>query len=244
MESVRYRVGNTGDLLKHSWLIEILTFLRRQKAGGPFHYADTFSGFDEYPVGRGQAERIRKKLSRSPLFRIQKDALTRGRYCGSVSIARQILGPSARLEIFDRNPQALACFRRSAIDVLKIESGYDVLKKRRPFDLIFLDPYDDFIDEHEQVLARVLRKSEDSSIFLFLPFRRPAHEKAVLRIIGPSGSRYIHGSVGKGNLQLDGRYRFAAFFFPARHIDGKACRRLDRRLAAATERVGGLAAAG
>jgi gamma-glutamylcyclotransferase (GGCT)/AIG2-like uncharacterized protein YtfP len=244
VERVRYRVGNIGDLLKHSWLIEILTFLKKQKAGSPFRYADTFSGFDEYPVGQGQAERIRKRLYRSLLFRIQKDALSRGRYYGSVSIARRLLGPSARLEVFDRNPQALACFRRSGIGTLKIKWGYDVLKKKKPFDLIFLDPYDDFLDEHEEVLAGIRRKSKDSSIFLFFPFRHRAHEKAVLGIIGPSGSGYIHGSIGKGDPQLDGIYRFTALFFPARHIDGKACRRLARRLGAVTERIRGIGADG
>lgn len=240
MEHVRYRVGNIGDLLKHSWLIEILAFLRKQRAGAPFLYADTFSGFDEYPVGPGQAERIKKRLCRSPLFRIQKDALSLGRYLGSVSIARKLLGPSARLEVFDVNPQALACFRRPAVGTLKIKSGYDVLNRKKPCDLIFLDPYDDFLDEHEEVLERILRKSKDSSIFLFFPFRDPAHEKAVLGIVGPSGSRYVHGSIGKGNPQLDGIYRFAALFFPARPLDGKACRRLARRLDAVTGRIGRL----
>jgi gamma-glutamylaminecyclotransferase len=244
MTPVRYRVGNIGDLLKHSWLIEILTFLKKQKTGPPFHYADTFSGFYEYPIGRGQAERIRKRLSRSPLFRIQENVLLQGRYYGSVSIAGKVLGPSARLEVFDRNPNALACFSGLSVDILKIKSGYDVLNKRKPCDLIFLDPYDDFIDEHEEVLPKILRKIKDSSIFLFFPFRHPAHEKAVLRILGLSGSRYIHGSVGKGTPVLDGRYRFAALFLPARHLDVKACRPLARRLGAVTARIRGLETGG
>ncbi|HOD36350.1 MAG TPA: hypothetical protein PLR20_09820 [Syntrophales bacterium] len=244
MKSVRYRVGNIGDLLKHSWLIEILALLKKQKAAPPFHYADTFSGFAEYPIGRGLAARIKKRLSRSPLFRIQENALRQDRYYGSVTIARQVLGPSARVEVFDKNPKALEGFKGSGAAMLKIKSGYDVLKKKKPYDLIFLDPYDDFLDGHEEVLERILRKSKDSSIFLFFPFRHPAHEKAVLRIIRPSGLRYIHGRVGKGSPQLDGKYRFAALFFPARHFDGKDCRRLARRLGAVTSRIQGLAAAG
>jgi 23S rRNA A2030 N6-methylase RlmJ len=92
---VRYRAGNIGDLIKHSWLIEILSFLKKKKAKSPFHYADTFSGFDEYGIGEGQAERIRKHLSRSPLFKIQKRALSRDRYLGSVSISRKVSGDRA-----------------------------------------------------------------------------------------------------------------------------------------------------
>ncbi|MCX5834557.1 MAG: hypothetical protein NTV99_08635 [Deltaproteobacteria bacterium] len=244
VKSVRYRAGNIGDLLKHSWLIEILSFLKKQQAKSPFYYADTFSGFDEYGIGEGQAERIRRHLSRSPLFKIQKRALSRDRYLGSVSIARKVLGPAARVEVFDRNPKALDCFRGSGIGTLKIKSGYDVLNKKKFYDLIFLDPYDDFLDDHETVLAQIFRKARDSSVFLFFPFRHFAQEKGVLRIIGQSGSRYMHGSIGRGDLLLDGVYRFAVFLFPAGHMDGKAYRHLTRKLDATTSMIQGLRASG
>lgn len=240
MMSVRYRVGNIGDLLKHSWLIEILAFLKEQKAASPFLYADTFSGFADYPIGRGLAERIKKRFSRTPLFRIQEKALRQDRYYGSVTIAREILGLSARIEVFDRNPKALEGFKGPGVALLKIKSGYDVLKKKKPYDLIFLDPYDDFLDEHEEVLARILHKAEDSSILLFFPFRHPAEEKGVLRVVGRSSSRYIHGSVGRGEPSLDGIYRFAVLFFPAGPVDGKSYRHLARKLDAATAMIQGL----
>lgn len=240
---VRYRVGNIGDLLKHSWLIETLTSLKKQKKKGvPFLYADTFSGFADYPIGRDLADRITKHLSRTPLFRIQKKALSQARYGGSVSIARKVLGPSARLEIFDRNPQARASVRGSGVVTLRIKSGYDVLKQKKTYDLIFLDPYDDFLDEHREVFRRIRLKAEDSSILLFVPFRHPAHERGILRIIEPFGLRCIRGSVGRGDPRIDGRYRFAVFFFPARHIDGKIFRHLARRLDGITEKIRGLAA--
>ncbi len=242
IKSVRYRAGNIGDLLKHSWLIEILSFLKKQKAGSPFHYADTFCGFDEYSIGKGQAERIRMQLSRSPLLTIQRRALLRDRYLGSVSIARKILGSYGRLSVFDTNPIALDCFRGSGVGTLKIKSGYDVLKKKIPYDLIFLDPYDDFLDGHETVLAKIFRKAGDSSVFLFFPFRHFAQERGALRIIGQSGSRYIHGSIGRGDPLLDGVYRFAVFLFPVGHMDGKACRHLTRKLEATTAMIRGLRA--
>jgi hypothetical protein len=243
VKSVRYRVGNLGDLLKHSWLIEILSFLKKQKGRASFYYADAFSGFDEYGIGEGQAERIRKHLLLSPLFEIQKGALSRERYLGSVSIARKVLGTSGRLSVFDTNPLALDGFRGSGIGTLKIKSGYNVLDQKKPYDLIFLDPYDDFLDGHEAVLSKIFRKARGSSVFLFFPFRHSAHEKGVLRIIGQSGSRYIHGSVGRGNLLLlllDGMYRFAVFLFPAGHLDGKAYRNLTRKLDAVTAIIKGL----
>jgi 23S rRNA A2030 N6-methylase RlmJ len=241
---VRYRAGNIGDLIKHSWLIEILSFLKKKKAKSPFHYADTFSGFDEYGIGEGQAERIRKHLSRSPLFKIQKRALSRDRYLGSVSIARKVLGSAARLEVFDRNPNALDCFRGSGIGTLKIKSGYDVLKQKKPYDLIFLDPYDDFLDGYEVVLEKICRRAKGSSVLLFFPFKHAAHEKGVLRTIGQSGSRYIHGSIDRGDPLLDGIYRFAVLLFPASHMDGKAYRHLTRKLAATTAMIQGLRAPG
>jgi len=238
-KSVRYRVGNIGDLLKHSWLIEILSFLKKKRAK-PLCYADTFSGFDEYGIGGGQAERISKHLSRSPLFTIQKKALSRDRYLGSVSIARKVLGPAARLEVFDRNPKALDGFKGPGIAALKIKSGYDVLKQKRPYDLIFLDPYDDFLDGHEAVLEKIFLKSKDSSVLLFFPFRHAAQEKDVLRVVGRSGSRHIHGSVGRGEPVLHGSYRFAVLFFPAGRMDGKSYRHLTRKLDATTAMIRGL----
>ncbi len=240
MKSVRYRVGNIGDLLKHSWLIEILAYLKKQKAASPFYHADTFSGFVDYRIGRGLSDRIKNRLSRSPLFRIQENALRQDRYYGSVTIARKVLGSSARLEVFDRNPKALEGFKGPGVALLQIKSGYDVLKKKKPYDLIFLDPYDDFLDEHEAVLARILHKAEDSPILLFFPFRHPAQEKGVLRVVGRSGSRHIHGSVGRGEPSLDGICRFAVLFFPAGPMDGKSYRHLTRKLDAATAMIQGL----
>jgi hypothetical protein len=127
---------------------------------------------------------------------------------------------------------------------LKIKSGYDVLKQKKPYDLIFLDPYDDFLDGYEVVLEKICRRAKGSSVLLFFPFKHAAHEKGVLRTIGQSGSRYIHGSIDRGDPLLDGIYRFAVLLFPASHMDGKAYRHLTRKLAATTAMIQGLRAPG
>ena len=85
---VRYNPGNLGDLLKHGWLVEIVRFLRRLKGGEPLHYADTFCGFAEYDVGDEVARRIRDRFHVLTFRRLQETFLARGKYAGSVTLAR------------------------------------------------------------------------------------------------------------------------------------------------------------
>jgi hypothetical protein len=82
------------------------------------------------------------------------------------------------VEVFDRNLKALDCFRGSGIGTLKMKSGYDVLNKKKFYDLIFLDPYDDFLDGHETVLSKIFRKQEAHRSFCSFLSGIPLTKKA------------------------------------------------------------------
>ena len=55
---VKHNAANIGDLLKHSWLIEVTAFLSKQFPTEPFRYADTFCGFKEYEIENFFKERL------------------------------------------------------------------------------------------------------------------------------------------------------------------------------------------
>ena len=86
--TVRYNPGNLGDLLKHGWLVEIVRFLHRQKSGQPIRYADSFCGFAEYDIDEELARRIRDRFHVLTFRHLQEPFLSRGKYAGSVTLAR------------------------------------------------------------------------------------------------------------------------------------------------------------
>jgi 23S rRNA A2030 N6-methylase RlmJ len=211
---VRYRPGNLGDLLKHGWLVEIVRFLHRQKSGEPIHYADTFCGFAEYDVGDEVAQRIRNRFHVLPYRRLQEPFLDRGKYAGSVTLARLAAKGDLRASIFDSNPEALASFPSGKAEILEIRSGCDILNYEDSYDLIFLDPYDDIWDVCETVLEKSAARQSLSSILIFLPFKTEAQSNLLTTAIDRLGVNCQVGIVmNPGSLQ-DGRHHFAAVFMP------------------------------
>ena len=103
---VKYNAANTGDLLKHSWLIEVVDFLSKQLPSDPFNYADTFCGFKEYEIEDFFKERLIKQFQQTKLYEIQKEYLENNKYLGSAGIVRKLLADRVKIEIFDANPDA------------------------------------------------------------------------------------------------------------------------------------------
>ena len=212
---VKYNAANIGDLLKHSWLIEVVDFLSKQLPSDPFKFADTFCGFKEYEIEDFFKERLINQFSQTKLYGIQKECLGRNRYLGSIGIVKKLLGDKVRIEIFDANPDAIKSFSGEDVSVLPLKSGYAVLESRNPYDLIFLDPYDDFWVAYEAVIEKIGMKTGDSSVLLFVPFTEQNPYMGLIETIEKTGIRYINGIAETKDPEMDGKWNAAMFFFPA-----------------------------
>ena len=238
---VRYNPGNLGDLLKHGWLVEIVRFLHRHGAGRPLRYADTFCGFPEYDIGSEFAERIRERFHVLNFRRLQEPFLARGKYAGSVTLAGLAAEGRLRPCIYDIDPGALASFPAGQTEVLALTSGCDILEAGDPYDLIFLDPYDDVRDGCGRVLARAAARSRGASILIFLPFRDEARGESIAAEVQRQGTHCLTGIVHNPGSPLDGRHHFAAVFIPAATINPGAVLGLFGELNVVTARVNALA---
>jgi hypothetical protein len=239
---IRYNPGNLGDLLKHGWLVEIVRFLHRQKSGEPLHYADSFCGFAEYDIDDDRAGRIRDRFHVLTFRRLQEPFLDRGKYAGSVTLARLAADGNLRASIFDSNPEALASFPSGEAEILEIRTGCDILDLQDPYDLIFLDPYDDIWDVCETVLTRSAARLGLSSILIFLPFRTEAQDDLLTTAIDGLGVNCLVGIVKNPGRPLDGTCHFATVFIPGSSLNLGAVLGLFGELNIVTARVNALAA--
>ena len=88
------------------------------------------------------------------------------------------------------------------------------MKADNPYDLIFLDPYDDFWDVYEEVIEKIGMKTGDSSVLLFVPFTEQNPYRELIETIDRTGIRYINGEAETRNPEMDGKWNAAMFFFP------------------------------
>jgi len=234
---VKYNAANIGDLLKHSWLIEVVDFLSKQLPSEPFKYADTFCGFNEYEIEDFFNKRLINQFQQTKLYEIQKEYLERNRYLGSVGIVRKLLGDRVKIDIFDANPDAIKSFAGEEVTVIPLKSGYAVLESRTPYDLVFLDPYDDFWDVYEGVIEKIGMKTEDSSVLLFVPFTEQCPYRELIETIDKTGIRYISGVVETRNPEMDGKWNAAMFFFPANAISNEDLMAIENKLKALTQHL-------
>lgn len=240
--AVRYRAGNLGDLLKHGWLVEIVRFLHRLKSGEPLRYADTFCGFAEYDVQDELAQRIRDRFHVLAFRRLQEPFLGRGRYAGSATLAGLAAEGNLRAFLFDANPQALASFPAGRAQILEIRSGYDILDSKDPYDLIFLDPYDDVWMDCEKTLTRCADRLGQASILIFFPLEAESQWDLLTAAIDRLGINCQRGFVKNPGNPLDGTWHFAAIFMPGTSLSLGAVLGLFGELNVVTARVNALAA--
>lgn len=239
---VRYNPGNLGDLLKHGWLVETVRFLHRLNEGGTLRYADTFCGFAEYDIGGEFAERIRERFHVLTFRALQEPFLARGKYAGSATLAGLAAEGRCRPFLFDTNPEAIASFPAGRAELLAMQSGCDILETDEPYDLIFLDPYDDIWDDCEGVLARAAARSRGASVLIFLPFRAGAQEEILAAALDRLGINCLRGIVRNPGSPPDGRHHFATVFMPAATLNPGAVLGLFGELNIVTARVKTLAA--
>jgi len=239
---VRYNSGNLGDLLKHGWLVEIVRFLHRHKGGEPLRYADTFCGFADYGVHDEMAQRIRDRFHVLAFRRLQEPFLDRGRYAGSVTLAGLAAEGNLRASLFDANPEALASFPAGRAQILEIRSGYDILDSKDPYDLIFLDPYDDVWADCEKVLTRCAARLGHASILIFFPLKTEALWDFLAAAIERLGINCLRGFVKNPGSPLDGTCHFATLFMPGMSLNLGAVLGLFGELNIITDRVQALEA--
>jgi 23S rRNA A2030 N6-methylase RlmJ len=232
---VKYNAANIGDILKHSWLIEVAEFLGKQHPSGLFKYADTFCGFKEYAIEDFFKGRLINQFQKTKLYGIQKNYLERNRYLGSAGIVRKLLGDRVKIDIFDITPAAVESFTGEEVTVIPLKSGYDVLESNMDYDLIFLDPYDDFWGVYEEVIEKVGMKKEDASVVLFLPFTEQNPYRDLIETIEKNGIRYIHGIAETRKPEMDGKWNAAMFFFPETKISNEEILIIENKLKALTD---------
>jgi 23S rRNA A2030 N6-methylase RlmJ len=103
------------------------------------------------------------------------------------------------------------------------------------YDLIFLDPYDDFWDVYGDVIEKIGKKVDDSSILLFVPFTEQSPYKKLIETIKRTGIRYINGPAETRNPEMDGKWNAAMFFFPANEIRDEQLTAIENKLKALTD---------
>jgi len=227
---VKYNAANTGDLLKHSWLIEVTGFLSKQFPSDTFKYADAFCGFKEYEIEDFFKDRLTNQFQKTKLYELQKDCLERNRYLGSAGIVGKLLGDRVKIDIFDANPDAIKSFAGEDVTVLPLKSGYDVLESDKVYDLIFLDPYDDFWDVYGKVIEKIGMKTRNSSVLLFVPFTGQNPYKGLTEHIDRAGIRYVNGIAETRSPEMDGKWNAAMFFFPANEISDEKFTAVENKL--------------
>lgn len=131
---------------------------------------------------------------------------------------------------------------RGTAEQLEMRSGCDILEAGEPYDLIFLDPYDDIWDDCERVLARAAARSRGASILIFLPFRSGGQGHLLAAAVDRLGINCLTGIVQNPGSPLDGRHRFATVFMPAATMNLGAVLGLFGELNIVTARVNALAA--
>jgi len=239
---VRYQPGNLGDLLKHGWLVEIIRFLHRHNEGKPLRYADTFCGFPEYDIVTEFAARIRERFHVPDFRRLQEPFLARGKYAGSVTLASLAAKGHLKPCVYDTNPEALASFPPGQTETMDMRSGCDILDSEDPYDLIFLDPYDDIWADCEEVLAKSVARLDHASILIFFPLETEARWDLLAAALDRLGINCQRGFVKNPGSPFDGTWHFATIFMPGTSLNIGAVLGLFGELNVVTARVSALAA--
>ena len=150
---LKYKMGNHGDIIKHGLLAEFVAWWGEIHDSRVMRVADPFGGC---PWGNleGPVKNILDKLSGAVLAEAQNNGGRGRKYLGSGHLIRQAAedcGMSARVFVSDKDENARHNLEGSGLELitprLPNDDGYTILNVDRPakYDLIFLDPYHDFL---------------------------------------------------------------------------------------------------
>ena len=214
---LKYVSGNLGDILKHSWLLTIAEELLKKTHH--FCYADTFCGFPIYQTSAKVVLYFEERLKTSFLYKLQRPYLQNGQYAGSAHLIKLLCTKKKKsytIDFYDKNPQALKAyevfFQKSA---LALKDGYEILTKSNAYDLIFLDPYDDFWEVWEKTMPNIINKQVDSSIFLFIPYKpNERRYMDLLQFLKETKAKYLIKELISPICVQECGYFFSVLFFP------------------------------
>ena len=167
--SLRYDMGNAGDIVKHGVLAEFAEWWR----DGELRFADPFGG---RPWGAAKRE-VRERMCKLPdcaLLRAQKtdnpkarDGIWREKYYGSSCVVLNAAGGLAKVFASDSDKLARNDLRAAGLRLIDDEvkgydsqDGYSILdpesldpKGAERFNLVLIDPYADFLRDELEILA-------------------------------------------------------------------------------------------
>ncbi|MCY4421289.1 MAG: hypothetical protein OXC42_08630 [Gammaproteobacteria bacterium] len=184
--SLRYQMGNAGDLLKHGVLAEFVRW--RCDAGERIRFLDLFAGLPFNPETPPEVISRIQGLDLCALTEAQPD-IGEGRYLGSTKLV-QHLGQrfgNGKVEVYaaDADPgrnERLAAEGLQSLEALPAypdapegADGYDAytflsayIDQAEAQDLVLIDPYADFLlDKAETVIPQISQLAERAAILLF-----------------------------------------------------------------------------
>ncbi|MDQ7826640.1 MAG: hypothetical protein RDV48_27805 [Candidatus Eremiobacteraeota bacterium] len=238
---VKYAPGNAGDILKHSWLIETVTWLLKE-CESPFLYADSFCGCCKYQgVQPAIRARLEISLRDSDLYRYQEDHLKKFCYLGSASLVQKVCrthGVKCRIAVFDEEEAKIRSFPDDGDFVkLSLTDGYRILETPEHYHLILIDPYYDPVPMPEKLLPHLISGKRDSSKLVFIIHRAGdpslyntfvAKLKDVLR---REEQRALMGRIpSHPYFEFDAKFHTEMLLVPAHSLQDKARRDLFPRL--------------
>ena len=195
--SLRYDMGNAGDIIKHSILAEFAEWWRLESnEGKKLRYADPFGGRPWGEAKREAARRVRFMhqkqcaLARAQNASQQLDELKRiATYYGSSHVVLNASQGQATIFADDADKLAQADLKASGLGIIGEEkklfpgykpgNGYEILKhaQKAEINLILLDPYREFMRDEFLVSAgekrfsavvKAARKNPDLWIAVFV----------------------------------------------------------------------------
>lgn len=122
---------------------------------------------------------------------------------------------------------------------MSLKNGYDILNQSRPYDLIFLDPYNDFWNIWEDVTTKILKKQNNSSILLFLSHK--ANEESFFSLksfLKKNKSTYLLDTLNEP-LWEGGDKFFSVFFLPKFNLARDKIKQLEKTLKKQGEKIRG-----
>ncbi|MSP50125.1 MAG: 23S rRNA (adenine(2030)-N(6))-methyltransferase RlmJ [Alphaproteobacteria bacterium] len=191
-----FHAGNHADVLKHATLARVLAYMLEKPK--PFLFLDTHAGIARYDLDAeastktGEAEDGIKKLwdldpappSLRPYLALVKRINREGLrwYPGSPAIARLLMRPEDRIELFELHPEDAQALKRATAGDKRVTvsraDGYHALKAVLPpperRGVILIDPPFEAKDEAEQVLkgiSQALRRFATGTYLLWYPIK-------------------------------------------------------------------------
>jgi 23S rRNA (adenine2030-N6)-methyltransferase len=209
-----FHAGAPADVLKHATLARVLSYMLEKPK--PFLFLDTHAGIARYDLEAEEAKKtgeadegIRKLWDLDPVppplkpylqlvKRINREGLRW--YPGSPGIARLMMRPEDRIELFELHPHDMMALKRATAGdqrvTVKREDGYHALKALLPpaerRGVVLIDPPFESKDEAEQLVKGVenaLRRFATGTYLIWYPIKDRPPVDALHQALKATGAR-------------------------------------------------------